>query len=64
MDVQGETKGCLQRILGKHAKVLQSMCQQHAGIRCLARTEMFTGLGEKRLCSQNCFFFLRQKLVQ
>lgn len=40
MEVQGETVGCLQRIIGKHAKVLMSMCQQHAGIGCLARREM------------------------
>lgn len=41
-----ETVGWLQGIIDKHAKVFQSMCQQHAGSRCLARIEMFKGLGE------------------
>lgn len=54
--------GWLQGAVGKHAKVLQSMCQQHAGIRCLARIEMFKGPGEKRVRSQTCFF--KAKLFQ
>lgn len=56
-----------QRIIGKHAKVLQSMCQQHAGIGCLARVQMFKGVGEKRSCSQTCFFLFftfKAKLFQ
>lgn len=43
--MRAETAGWLQGIIGKHAKVLQSMCQQHAGSKCLARIEMFKGLG-------------------
>lgn len=58
MEVQGETVGCLKRIVGKHAKIHQSMCQQHAGNGCLARIEMFKGSGKKRPRSQTCF--LRQ----
>lgn len=54
--------GWLQGAVGKHAKVLQSMCQQHAGIGCLARIEMFQGPGEKRVRSQTCFF--KAKLFQ
>lgn len=55
MEVQGETETCLQGILGKHAKVLQSMCQQHAGIGCLARIEMFKGLGRRGLVPKPVF---------
>lgn len=64
VEVQGETVGCLQRIIGKHAKVRQSMCQQHAGIGCLARIEMFKGLGEKRPRSQTCFLRQSSRRVQ
>lgn len=55
MEVRGKTAGCLQRIIGKHAKVLQSMCQQHAGIGCLARIEMFKGLGRRGLVPKTVF---------
>lgn len=41
--------------LGKHAKVLQSMCQQHAGSGCLAGIEMFKGLGRRDLAPKTCF---------
>lgn len=47
MEVQGETVGWLQGVMCEHARVLQSMCQQHAGIGCLTRIEMFKGLGRR-----------------
>lgn len=60
MEVQGQTAGCLQGIIGKHAKFLQSMCQQHAGIGCLAGIEMFKGFwGEEALFPN--LYFLRQR---
>lgn len=55
MVIQGETEGCLQGIIGKHAKVLQSMCQQHAGIGRLARIEMFQGSGRRGLVPKPVF---------
>lgn len=62
MEVQGETAGCLQGIIGLHAMVLQSMCQQHAGIGRLARREMFKGIQEKRPRSKTWIFFFKAKL--
>lgn len=56
MEVQGKTAGGSQRVVSKHAKVLQFMCQQHAGIKYLAEIKTF--FGEKRPRSQTCF--LRQ----
>lgn len=56
-----ETVGWLQGIIGKHAKVLQSMCQQHAGSGCLARIEMCEGLGRRGLSPKTIF---KAKLFQ
>lgn len=55
MQVKGQTVSCLQRTTGKHAKILQFMCQQHAGIECLARIEMFKGVGRRGLVPKPVF---------
>lgn len=47
--VQGGAVGWLQGIIGKHAKGIQSMCQQRAGIQSLARVENVKGLGRRGL---------------
>lgn len=49
---------CLQRIIGKHAKVLMSMCQQHAGMDVLPGEKWFKGLGRRGLVPKP--FVLRQ----
>lgn len=53
--MKGETEDRLQGITGKHAKVLESMCQQHAGIGCLAVMDMLGSWVPKPVFKANFF---------